>query len=277
MPFANINGRQIFYRESGSGEITLVCLHGISSNSRSWQRQLELLADRYRVIAWDAPGYGQSAEHPGAYTRGNQGEQPEGLPKMGWYADQLAGLLDALQLPKAVIVGLSMGGVLAQEFYRRHPERVLALVLSDTNTGGGARPPAERQARLEGRLKALAELSLEEMARQRAPALLSPEPAPGLVAEVEAMIRELHPAGYRAMVLALDAADTRPVLPTVAVPALVMWGDQDRVTPRPEADILRTGIPGAAFEIIPGAGHLSNLEQPAAFNRAVAAFLDKNL
>jgi pimeloyl-ACP methyl ester carboxylesterase len=264
MPFAKIEGRQIFYRERGSGKITLVCLHGISSNSRSWQRQLELLSDRYRVIAWDAPGYGQSDDPPDA------------LP-MGWYADQLAGLLDALQLSKAVIVGLSMGGVLAQEFYRRHPARLLALVLSDTNTGGGARPPAERQARLEGRLKALAELSLEEMARQRAPALLSPAPAPGLVAEVEAMIRELHPVGYRAMVLALDAADTRPVLPTIAVPALVLWGEQDRVTPRPEAEVLRTGIPGAAFEIIPGAGHLSNLEQPAAFNRTLTAFLDKHL
>lgn len=264
MPSAEVNGRHIFYRESGSGPITLVCLHGISSNSRSWQRQLEMLAGRYRVIAWDAPGYGQSDDPPGP------------LP-MGWYADQLAGLMDALNLEKAVIVGLSMGGVLAQEFYRRHPGRFLALALSDTNTGGGARPPAERQARLEGRLKALAELSLPEMARQRAPNLLSPEPAPGLVAEVETMIRELHPTGYRDMVLALDAADTREVLPTVAVPALVMWGEQDRVTPRPEAEVLRQNIPGAAFEIIPGAGHLSNLEQPDAFNRALTAFVDKNL
>lgn len=266
MPFAGVDGRKIFYRESGSGEIALVCLHGISSNSRSWQRQLERLAgsERYRVIAWDAPGYGQSDD------------PPDNLP-MDWYAGQLAGLLDALQLPRAVIVGLSMGGVLAQEFYHQHPERCLALVLSDTNTGGGARPPAERQARLEGRLKALAELSLEEMARQRAPNLLSPGAAPALVAEVEVMIRELHPAGYRAMVLALDAADTRAVLPVVAVPALVMWGEHDRVTPRPEAEVLRTGIPGAAFEIIPGAGHLSNLEQPDAFNRAVTAFLDRHL
>ena len=262
MPSAEVNGRKIFYRESGAGPITLICLHGISSNSRSWQRQLELLSDRYRVIAWDAPGYGQS------------GDPPNNMP-MGWYAAQLAGLMDALKLPKAVIVGLSMGGVLAQEFYRFSPDRFLALILADTNTGGGARPPAERQARLEGRLKALAELSLPEMARQRAPNLLSPAPAPGLVAEVETMIQELHPAGYRDMVLALDAADTREVLPTVAVPTLVQWGEQDRVTPRPEAEVLRTGIPGAAFEIIPGAGHLSNLEQPDAFNRAVTAFLAK--
>lgn len=264
MPSAEVNGRQIFYRESGAGpgEKTLICLHGISSNSRSWQRQLELVATRYRVIAWDAPGYGQSDD------------PPDSLP-MEWYADQLAGLMNALNLTKAVIVGLSMGGVLAQEFYRRHPDRVLALVLSDTNTGGGARPPAERQARLEGRLKALAELSLEEMARQRAPNLLSSEPAPGLVAEVEAMMRELHPAGYRSMVLAQDAADTREVLPTIAVPTLVMWGEQDRVTPRPEAEFLRENIPGAAFEIIPGAGHLSNLEQPEPFNRALTAFLEK--
>ncbi len=265
MPSAEVNGRKIFYRESGAGPVTLVCLHGISSNSRSWQRQLEMLSGRYRVIAWDAPGYGQSDD------------PTEALPVMGWYAGQLAGLLDILKLSKAVIVGLSMGGVLAQEFYRCYPDRFLALILADTNTGGGARPPAERQARLEGRLKALAELSLPEMARQRAPALLSPDPAPGLVAEVETMIRELHPVGYRHMILALAAADTREVLPTVAVPTLVMGGEHDRITPRPEAEVLRTGIPGAAFEIIPGAGHLSNLEQPAAFNRAVTAFLAKNL
>lgn len=265
MPSVEVNGRRIFYRESGgSGSTTLVCLHGISSNSRSWQRQLELLGGRYRVIAWDAPGYAQS-------------DDPPHEPPMGWYADQLAGLLDALRLSQVVIVGLSMGGVLAQEFYGRHPGRCLALALSDTNTGGGARPPAERQARLESRLKALAELSLAEIARQRAPALLSPGAASGLVAEVETIIRELHPAGYRNMVMALDAADTRAVLPTIAVPTLVMWGEHDRVTPRPEADFLQANIPGARFEVVPGAGHLSNLEQPAAFNQILIAFLDQNL
>ncbi|MDB5082475.1 MAG: hypothetical protein JWP00_4399 [Chloroflexi bacterium] len=264
MPPVKVNGQKIFYRESGSGPITLVCLHGISSNSRSWQRQLDLLAEQYRVIAWDTPGYGQSDD------------PPEALP-MAFYAGQLAGFMDALDLPEAVIVGLSMGGVLAQEFYRQRPTRVQALVLADTNTGGGARPPAERKARLEGRLKALAELSLEDMARQRAPALLSPNPAPGLVAEVETMMREIHPVGYRYMAMALDGADTREILPEIKVPGLVLWGEHDRVTSREEAGVLRAAMPGAAFEVIAGAGHLSNLEQPAAFNRALTTFLAKAL
>lgn len=262
MPAVKVEGREIFYREIGAGTTTLVCLHGISSNSRSWRGQLESLAGNYRVIAWDAPGYGQSDD------------PPEALP-MAWYAGQLAAFMDALQVPKAVIVGLSLGGVLAQEFYRHFPERFQAVILADTNTGGGARPPAERQARLQARLKAIEELSLAEMARQRAPALLSPNAPPELVAEVEAMMREIHPVGYRYMAMAQDAADERGVLPTIAVPALVLWGEHDRVTPRQEAEVLRTGIPGAAFEIIAGAGHLSNLEQPAAFNRAVTAFLNK--
>jgi pimeloyl-ACP methyl ester carboxylesterase len=268
MPSVQVNGRAIFYRESGAGEheneLNLVCLHGISSNSRSWQRQLDLPPEGCRVIAWDAPGYGQSDD------------PPEALP-MAFYADQLAGFMEALRLSKAVIVGLSLGGVLAQEFYRRHPARCQALVLADTNTGGGARPPAERQARLERRLKALAELSLAEMARQRAPALLSPNPPPGLVAEVEAMMGEIHPPGYRYMVMALDGVDTREVLATISAPTLVLWGEHDRVTPREEAEVLRAGIPGAAFEVIAGAGHLSNLEQPAAFSQAVKTFLDKVL
>src|SRR6476469_7509934 len=108
MPAVRVNGRDIFYRESGAGPTTLVCLHGISSNSRSWQRQLEVLAGPYRVVAWDAPGYGQS------------NDPPESLP-MAFYADQLAGFMEALALPEAVIVGLSLGGVLAQEFYRFSP------------------------------------------------------------------------------------------------------------------------------------------------------------
>lgn len=262
MPDVTVNGLNLHYEASGQGDTTLVCLHGISSNLRSWRHQLAGLGERYRVIAWDAPGYGRSDDPPGPFV-------------MSYLADQLAGLLEALGLEKAVIMGLSMGGVVAQEFYRRQASKVSALVLADTNTGGGARPAQERQTRLEARLKAIETMTPAGMGRQRAPHLLSPSASPELIREVEAMISELHPLGFRYAAIALDGADTREVLPTITVPTLVLWGNQDTVTPLTEAQALHAGIPNAQFEVIPGAGHLSNLEQPAIFNRLVASFLNK--
>ncbi len=261
MPEAIVNGLKLHYEEAGSGDLTLVCLHGISSNSRSWRHQLAGLSACYRVIAWDARGYGNSDDPPGPFA-------------MTDFADDLAGLLDALGLEQAVIVGLSMGGVIAQEFYRRHAPRVRALVLADTNNGGGARPEADRRARLEARLKAVETMLPAEMARQRAPKLLSPYAPPELLTEVEAMISQVHLVGFRYAALALDRADTRDVLSSIAVPTLVLWGEHDTVTPLVEAVALRDAIPGAQFAVIPGAGHLSNLEQPAAFNHTLTDFLE---
>ncbi len=260
MGYAQVGPLRLHYEEAGLGEIGLMCLHGISSNSASWRYQLAGLSDRYRVIAWDAPGYGGSDDPPGGYP-------------LSWLSDSLADLLDELGLEKVVVVGLSMGGVVAQEFAGHYPARLSALVLADTNTGGGARPPDERKARLDARLKAIETLTPREIARQRAPALLSPQAPPALLAEVEDMIARLHPVGYRQAAIALDGADTRPVLAQIAVPTLVLWGEHDSITPRPEAQTLYEGIPQAQFEIIQGAGHLSNLEKPERFNQALRDFL----
>ncbi|HEX2915634.1 MAG TPA: alpha/beta hydrolase [Chloroflexia bacterium] len=261
MPEVIVNNLRLNYQEAGFGPQTLVCLHGISSNSRSWRCQLKGLAERYRVIAWDARGYGQSQDASAPFP-------------MSAFAADLAGLLDHLGVSQAVIVGLSMGGVIAQEFYRHYPERVKALVLADTNTGGGARPEAERQVRLQARMKAIETLTPLEMARQRGPALLSPHASAALQQEVIEMISEIHPAGYRHAALALDAADTRAVLPVVQVSTLVMWGEEDTVTPRAEAEALYNLLPAhlRSFKTIPGAGHLSNLEQPRLFNQAILNF-----
>ncbi len=264
MPEAVINGQRLFYQNQGHGSPALVCLHGISSNSRSWRHQLAGLSQRFRVIAWDAPGYGQSVDVPA-------------LDGLAGFAHYLAGLLDWLKLDQAVIVGLSMGGVIAQEFYRLYPDRVLALVLADTNSGGGSRPEPERRARLEARLRALDTLTPAQLAAERAPALLSPGAAEELKLEVISMVAQIHPAGYRQAALALDAADTRAVLPQIKVPSLVLWGEHDNITPRAEAENIYQAIPGARLTVLVGAGHLSNMEQPAAFNQALTSFLTEVL
>jgi pimeloyl-ACP methyl ester carboxylesterase len=260
MPKFQSNGLNLNYQVAGEAVETLICLHGISSNSASWRGQLTGLSDSYRLVAWDMRGYGQSDDPTAEYSFTD-------------VAQDVASLLDHLQLKQAIIMGLSLGGVVAQEFYRNYPDRVKSLILADTNTGGGARPEQERKSRLESRLKAIESLTPAEMAKNRAPAMLSENPSPEILQAVEQMIGEIHPFGYRCAAIALDAADTRAVLPTVKVPTLVIWGESDKIVPIEETKALAENIPGAQFVTIPNAGHLANFEQSALFNQAVRNFL----
>ncbi|MCZ7358637.1 MAG: alpha/beta fold hydrolase, partial [Candidatus Methanoperedens sp.] len=116
-----INGLSVAYEQTGDGP-ALVLLHGFIIDSRMWRLQLESLSDQFTVIAWDAPGTGQSSDPPETFGIGD-------------WVDCLAGLLDAAGVQRAHILGLSWGGILAQEFYRRHSMRVLSLVLADTYAG----------------------------------------------------------------------------------------------------------------------------------------------
>lgn len=258
MPTAEINGLRVNYERAGAGP-ALVLLHGIGSNARSWRYQLADLADAYTVVAWDGPGFGRS-------------DDPAREMPMSDYADYLEGLLDALGIDQAHIAGLSWGGVLAQEFYRSHAARVLSLCLADTFAGGRSRPEAERQRNLEMRMR-MAAMDPVEMARERTPALLSPHASPELLAEVASISAERHAEGYRLAALASSNADTRDVHSTIRVPTLVVWGEYDTVGSRRQAEGLRDAIPGARLVVIPGAGHVSNQEQPALFNAAVREFL----
>src|SRR5262249_50694999 len=118
---AEIKGLSVAYRRAGQGPV-IVLLHGFTQDSRVWRQQLEGLSDRFTVIAWDAPGAGQSSDPPAGFTISD-------------WADTLAGLLDAVAVARAHILGLSWGGLLAQEFYRKYPARVLSLILVDTYAG----------------------------------------------------------------------------------------------------------------------------------------------
>jgi pimeloyl-ACP methyl ester carboxylesterase len=170
-----------------------------------------------------------------------------------------------------------MGGVIAQLVFHRQPHRVRSLVLADTNTGGGAAPEPERSMRVRQRLDALQRLGARGMATERAPHLLSPgAPAP-LVAEVADIMGDVRPAGYCAAAIALGATDTSAQLGAITVPTLVIHGEQDAVVPLATAHVLATGIPGAQLTVLPNAGHVSNQEQPEAFNAAVRRFLSSVL
>jgi pimeloyl-ACP methyl ester carboxylesterase len=255
----SVNGLSLSYLRAGSGP-PLVLLHGIGGNAGQFRHQLDALADAYDVVSWDAPGYGLSSDPAPDWT-------------MADYAAVLAGFLDQLGFAEIALLGQSWGGVLAVEFYRRFGARVRALVLSDTFAGGGAQPPDERQASLQQRLRALETLTPVEMAAARAPAVLAMNPPPAVLAEVEVMLAEIRPAGYRQAAIVLADADERDVLPAIQAPTLVIAGDQDSIVPFSAARYLADHIPGAQLAIIPDAGHLPSQEQPARYNAELHAFL----
>lgn len=257
MPSTTINDFRIHYERGGSGPL-LVLLHGIGSNARSWQHQLQGLADEYDVVAWDMRGYGSSSDPLGPYSLAD-------------VSADLAGLLDHLGFEKAHVGGISMGGVVALEFYDRYPDRVRSLILADTLAGHGRLSEEERGQRLEQRVRGAADPA--GLARQRSPALLSPDASPEVIQEAESIMAEIHPDGYRQAAKAYSETDARPILDGIRVPVLVLWGECDSVVPREESDYLVEHVQGAQFELVPKAGHLSNQENPEAFNDAIRRFL----
>ena len=246
------------YRSTGSGP-PLVLLHGFLCDSRAWRCQLEGLAEDFRVIAWDAPGAGESSD------------PPEGFTLTDW-ADCLAGFLDAVGVVEANLVGLSWGGLLAQEFYRLYPSRVLRLVLADTYAGwkGSLGDEAARQ-RLE-RCERESRLARDEFVARWVPVEFFAAAGAELTAEMAAVVSDFHPAGFRLMAESLAEADTTDLLEQIAVPVLLLWGDADRRSPVDVARHFGSLVSGGELVVIPEAGHVSNMEKPEEFNAAVRGF-----
>jgi pimeloyl-ACP methyl ester carboxylesterase len=242
---------RLHYDKAGSGP-ALLLLHGIGSNSRSFRHQLAGLADAFTVIAWDAPGYGRSEDPLEAWSLDDA-------------ADEAARLLEGFG--PAHVLGVSMGGVIAQVLYHRHAEQVRSLILVDT-TAGGSSPE-----RLQQRLNAIDTQTPRQLAEARAPQLVSAHASAELIAELADIMAEVRPAGYRHAAIALARADTSSWLKDIAVPTLVIHGDEDGVVPLATAQQLARAIPGAKLVVLHGAGHVSNQEQPGAFNAAVREFL----
>lgn len=254
---ADVNGLSVAYELTGKGP-SLVLLHGFSIDSRMWRPQIERLQEQFTVFAWDAPGAGRSSDPPDSFALGD-------------WADCLAACFDLARLGRAHIVGLSWGGILAQEFYRRHPALVESLVLADTYAGwNGSFAAAPAEERLAACLRD-ASLPSADFVSKYLPSMFSRSPRREVLEELGAIMREFHPGGFRQMSKA-SAVDTREILPTIAVPTLLLWGEGDQRSPLTAAHQLLEAIPGARLTIIPNAGHVSNLENPEAFTRAVAGF-----
>jgi pimeloyl-ACP methyl ester carboxylesterase len=248
------NGLRIAYERAGEGP-PLVLVHGAGLDSRMWRPQIGALADEFTVVAWDEPGTGRSDDLPAGF----------GLAD---YAHSLAALIDVLALGPVHVGGLSWGGTLVQELYGHHPDRVATLILAGSYAGWkGSLPAEEVQARVEGVRAMLA-------ARERydPPGLFAGEPPREFALLLEEMTAAARDATLWTQVSAMATTDQRELLPRIAVPTLLIWGDADARSPLSVARQFADAIPGAELAIIPGAGHVSNLEQPARFNDAIRNF-----
>jgi pimeloyl-ACP methyl ester carboxylesterase len=249
----------VAYRRVGTGD-PLVLLHGGLSDARSWTPQLASLADEYEVIAWDAPGCGGSAD-------------PRADLSLADYAEAVAELVHALAVGPVHLAGHSFGAGLAINVYARHPRLVRSLVLSGAYAGWrGSLPPAEVDARVD---RALAELSRPpaEWVDGYLTGMFGPSVPPGTLTAARAMMLDVRPAGVSSMVAAFASADLRAVLPTIAVPTLLVYEAEDVRAPRPVAEALHAAITRSRLVVVPACGHDVNLEAPEEYDATVRAFL----
>jgi pimeloyl-ACP methyl ester carboxylesterase len=258
MDHVEVGGLRVAYRRAGQG-LPLVLLHGGLADSREWRRQLEGLADEFTVIAWDAPGGGGSSDPPQTFR----------LPD---YADCLAGFTQALELGRPHVGGLSWGGGLALELYRRHPQVPRSLVLAYAGWAGSLSPEVV-QERLQRGLRE-AELPPQRWVPSWLPGLFTDTAPAEVVEEALAMMLEVRPAGMRPMLQGFAEADLREVLPRIQVPTLLLYGDADRRSPPGVvARDLHAKIPGSRLVVLAGIGHQLDMEAPDRFNAEVRGFL----
>jgi pimeloyl-ACP methyl ester carboxylesterase len=188
----------------------------------------------------------------------------------------LASFVDALELERPHVVGLSFGAGLALELYRRHPGLPATLVLASAYAGwAGSLPPEVVEKRLRDVLRQ-ADLSPDQVVAESLPSLFAASPPAAVVEEVAAIMREFHPAGLRVMAHAFAEADLRDVLPRIDVPTLLLYGDADQRSPLSVAEALHATIPHSTLVVLDGAGHQSNVEAADRFNAAVRHFLRRS-
>jgi len=260
MTRARINGIEMAYDDVGKGQ-PVVLLHGFPFNRTMWRAQVEALQDAYRLVTPDLRGHGET--------------QVVETATMDEMAEDVAALLDELKIERAIVGGLSMGGYVTLAFYQKFPERVRALILADTRPQDDtdeAQATREQQA-----LKALLE-GMEPVADGLLPKVISEETfeeQPELVARLRRMMHGTDARGSAAALRGMAARkDQTALLRKIDVPTLVIVGSRDAITPPEVSHEMQSEIRGSRLEVMDGAGHVSNLERPAEFNRALQQFLD---
>jgi pimeloyl-ACP methyl ester carboxylesterase len=248
------------FADTGKGP-PIVLLHAFPLDGEMWAAQVDRWRDRWRVVVPDLRGFGASPSTSG-----------DGMA-MADYADDVVRLLDTLSIDRACVGGLSMGGYVALALAERHPERLSGLVLANTRAGADNEAGKAKRAEL---AKKVEEKGSEALADALLDKLLGPSASPEIVARVKEVVVRQDPAGALSAIRGMASRrDRSDVLPSIRVPTLVIGSTEDRLIPIEEARALSRAIPGAFWAEIEGAGHLSNLEQPELFARAVEEHLDR--
>lgn len=257
-----VNNVGMAYDDHGVG-LPVIFLHAFPLNRHMWNGELTALLreERYRLVALDWPCFGES-------------DIVSDISTMELFADNIAGLMDALGMQDAVLAGLSMGGYATFAFLRKYPQRVRALILADTRPGDDT---AEAKANRENVARIAETQGTNVIADMQIPRLLSAytrQNHPEVEVRVRQMVNAATSQGIAAASRGMaQRADSTTLLATINCPTLVIVGEQDELTPPHVARDYAAQIPGAQFASIALAGHLSNLEQPEAFIQVVSTFL----
>ncbi len=257
-----VDGLRVGYRHAGEGP-TVVLLHGyVGDGEATWHPQMNALSDEFRLIAWDAPGTGAS-------------EDPSEAFGMAGYADCLARFVAELGVAKPHLVGLSFGGALALATAARHPGLAQSLVVVSGYAGWrGSLPPEVVDRRLSQALT-LSTASPDEFVDALLPTMFATPPGADDVDRFAASMRAFHPVGFRAMATA-SAEDLRGLLASIDIPTLLIYGDQDVRAPLSVAEHLRGEIASSELTVLPGLGHVCNLEGPDQFNATFRRWLHRH-
>jgi 3-oxoadipate enol-lactonase len=267
MPKVKVGDINVYYEVHGEGEL-LVLIMGLGGNTTRWFHILPVLSQEYRVIAFDNRGAGQSDKPDIPYT-------------MEMMADDIAGLLDTINIDSAHIFGISLGGMIAQHFALRHPQRVTSLILGCTRCGGQHSIMDDQGSGNVLDPQRLWTMTPEERARDMLPALWSQEfidNNPEIVEEHIALSIEnpIDPTGYIRQLQAANSHDTYDRLPEIKVPTMVIAGDADLLIPAGNSVILASRIPGAELVILPKMGHGFYTEARDETSRIIMDFMKRN-
>jgi len=263
---ATVSGRTVRYLTGGAGW-PVVLLHAFPLSADMWRAQLDAAPDGFRLIAPDLRGFGRSVA-----------PAPHAAPTMDDFAGDVEGLLNILEIERAVIGGMSMGGYVTFALFRRAPDRFSGMVLADTRAQ--ADTPEGRQARR----------AMSELVRAKGPSAVADQMIPKLLGRTTREERPSVAGEVRRLILANDAGgidggihammtrpDSTPDLARISTPALVVVGEEDELTPVADSEAMHASIGRSRLVVLPRAGHLSGVELPEEFSRALGDFLTSNL
>ena len=255
------DGRRLGYRADGKGT-PVILLHGLGPGSQSWEHQFDGLRDKYRVIAWDMPGYGGSDP------------LPKESPTSTDYADDLAALMESLKIQKSHLVGQSIGAIIAASFANHYAERTLSVTLSGAPSGNGTLDMASRERNRKERLDLLSMNGPDGLAQITAVKSVAPDTPPGVIEALAEHISMVTSEGYITAVNMLINADIYSELNHIKAPTMVMSGTLDPITPEPSVRKISEQISGAKYRKLPGLGHCTFFEGAEMYNSVLREHLN---